>query len=65
LGQAVANIAIIAVWQMGRDGLPRNSAPSFIYFTQRCEIQGFVGNDLDLKGMEYVSEGTGKLLAWA
>jgi hypothetical protein len=63
--QTVANIAIIAVRQVGRDGLPRNPVPSFIYFTQKCEIQGFVGNDLDLRGVEYVFERTGKLLASA
>jgi hypothetical protein len=61
-GQAVANIAIIAVRQVGRDGLPRNPVSSFIYFTQKCEIQRFVGNDLDLRGEEYVFERTGKLL---
>jgi hypothetical protein len=48
---------------MGRDGLPRNFVSSFNYFTPKCEILGFVGNDLDLRGMEYVSERTGKLLA--
>jgi hypothetical protein len=47
---------------VGRDGLPHNPGPSFIYFTLKCEIQGFVGNDLDLRGAEYVSERTGKLL---
>jgi len=61
-GQTVANIAIIAVRQVGRDGLPRNPDLSFIYFTPKCEMQAFVGNDLDLRGAEYVSERTGKLL---
>jgi hypothetical protein len=60
--QAVANIAIIALRQVGRDGLPRNPAPSFIYFTLKCEIHRFVGNDLDLSRVEYVFERTGKLL---
>jgi hypothetical protein len=49
---------------VGRDGLPRNPAVSFIYFTLKCEIQGFVGNDLDLSRVEYVFERTGKLLAY-
>jgi hypothetical protein len=62
-GQVVANIAMIPIRQVGRDGLPRNPTSSFIYSTLKCEIQGFVGNDLDLRGVEYVSERTGKLLA--
>jgi hypothetical protein len=58
-----ANIAIIPGRQVGRDGLPHNPGMSFIYFTPKCEIQRFVGNDLDLRGVEYVFERTGKLLA--
>jgi hypothetical protein len=54
---------MIPIRQVGRDGLPRNPTSSFIYSTLKCEIQGFVGNDLDLRGVEYVSERTGKLLA--
>jgi len=61
-GQTVANIAIIAVRHVRRDGVQCNPVSSFIYFTLKCEIQRFVGNDLDLKGSEYVFERTGKLL---
>jgi hypothetical protein len=63
-GQLVANIAIIPVRQVGRDALRRNLIVRFIYFTPKCEIQQFVGNDLDLTRAQYVFERTGKLLTY-